>query len=176
MASKLLVVCGSAGTGKTTWARQLARHHRAALLDLDTVSERLVTAAQAELGRDVRDRDSPDYKRVYREAIHETLFAIARECEGSVVVVAPFTKERRLPDFLSWLSSQCGRPAEVHYFVCDERVREARLRARNHPRDRLKLADFAAHRSAAAEPRPDYAHTWFDTSEAFPELTSLSGD
>jgi len=176
MASRLWVVCGNAGTGKTTWAKQLASHHRAALLDLDTVSERLVTASQLELGRDPGDRDSPEYKRVYRDAIHDTLFAIARDSPGPAVIVAPFTRERGGADFREWLADKAGSAAEVHYFVCDSDVREARLRARNHPRDRAKFQDYAAYRAlGAVESRPEYEHSWFDTTASFPELTAQLG-
>lgn len=164
-------MCGNAATGKTTWAKQLAKHERAALLDLDTLSERLVTAAQLELGRDPGDRDSADYKRVYREAIHETLFAVARDCQAPVVMVAPFTRERGRPDFREWLRLNVGTVAEVHYFVCDPDVREARLRARNHPRDRAKFRDYAQYRALGPiESRPAYEHTWFDTTQSFPDF------
>ncbi len=176
MLSRLVVVCGNAGTGKTTWAKLVASHHQAALLDLDTVSERLVTAAQLELGRDPGDRDSPEYKRVYRDAIHDTLFAIARDSQAPVVIVAPFTQERVRPDFREWLAEKTGRQAEVHYFVCDPQLREARLRARNHPRDRAKLHDYAAYRALGpVESPPAYAHTWFDTSASFPDRDALIG-
>lgn len=175
----LVVVCGNAGTGKTTWARLVARRGGAALLDLDTASERLVVAAQRELGRSEDDRDSADYKRVFRDAVHETLFAIARDCAGPVVLVAPFTKERSLPNFRDWLSEKCARSAQVHYFVCDERVREERLRARGNPRDAAKFGDYAAYRALAPnEQPPAYVHRWFDTTHAFPseaELEESSG-
>lgn len=174
----LAVVCGNAGTGKSTWAKLVAQRWRAALLDLDTVSERLVAAAQRELGRSEDDRDSPDYKRVFREAVHETLFAITRECAGPVVIVAPFTRERSRPDFLEWLAHQCARSPQVHYFVCDEQVREARLRARRNPRDAAKFRDYAAYRAIAPhESPPSYPHLWFDTTHGFPgeaELVPLS--
>ncbi len=175
--TKLAIVCGNAGTGKTTWARQLARRWQAALLDLDTVSERLVVAAQLELRRNVDDRDSADYKRVFREAVHETLFAIARECAGAVVIVAPFTRERTLASFPDWLAEKCGRAAQVHYFVTDEQVREARLRARGNPRDAAKFRDYEAYRAIAPdESRPAYPHVWLDTTHGFPgdaELAAL---
>jgi predicted kinase len=175
MAERLVVVCGNAGTGKTTWAQQLARQIRAALLDLDTVSASLVAAAQTELGRDPNDRDSSDYKRVFRQAIHETLFALARDCAGAVIIVAPLTRERVRADFRAWLEQKCGRPAEVHYFTCDGGVREARLRARNHPRDQRKFLDYAAYREPTGpEARPSYEHRWFDTSQSFPDPSELA--
>lgn len=172
----LVVVCGNAGTGKTTWARLVARRWRAALLDLDTVSERLVVAAQRELGRSEHDRDSADYKRVFRDAVHETLFALARDCAGPVVVVAPFTKERRLSTFRDWLAQSCAGPAQVHYFVTEEEVREARLRARGNPRDADKFRDYAAYRALSqGEQPPAYPHVWFDTTHAFPGEAELNG-
>lgn len=166
---ELTVVCGNAGTGKTTWGKRVAERSGAALLDLDTVSERLVMAAQRELGRSEGDRDSAEYKRVFRDAVHETLFAVTRDCAGPVVLVAPFTRERGLPTFREWLTGACGRSAEVHFFVCGEQVREARLRQRGNPRDAAKLRDYAAYRALApAELRPSYPHLWFDTTHAFP--------
>jgi predicted kinase len=171
MAAALTIVCGNAGTGKTTWAKLLARRQGAALLDIDTVSERLVVAAQAELGRDTFDRDSPDFKRVFREPIHETLFAIARECAGPVVMVAPFTRERTRADFPSFIEASAGLRAEIHYFVTDERVREQRLRARGNPRDAAKFHDYSAYRAASPiEAPPPYSHRWFDTTHGFPTL------
>ncbi|RYZ09755.1 MAG: ATP-binding protein [Myxococcales bacterium] len=170
----LTVVCGNAGTGKSTWAKLIAQRVGAALLDLDTVSERLVAAAQREWGRSEHDRDSAEYKRVFREPVHETLFAIARDCAGPVVIVAPFTRERSLPNFREWLSGKCARLAQVHYFVCDEQVREARLRARGNPRDAAKFLDYAAYRSIAPGERPPaYPHLWFDTTHYFPGEAEL---
>jgi predicted kinase len=174
--SALAVVCGNAGTGKTTWSKLVAQRWSAALLDLDTVSERLVVAAQRELGRSEDDRDSTDYKRVFRNAVHETLFAITRDCAGPVVIVAPFTKERSLPNFREWLAANCGRSAQVHYFTTDEHVREARLRARGAPRDAAKFRDYAAYRALAPnEQPPAYPHLWFDTTHAFPGDAELLG-
>lgn len=173
--SRLVVICGNAGTGKTTWARRVATRSAAALLDLDTVSERLVVAAQRELGRDTNDRDSADYKRVFRDAVHETLFAIARECAGPVVIVAPFTRERGLPTFRDWVTKECGREAEVHYFVTEEQVREERLLARAHPRDTAKFRDYASYRALAQDERPPpYPHLWLDTTKGFPGDAELA--
>jgi len=171
MAERLTIVCGSAGTGKTTWAKLIAGRERAALLDLDTVSERIVMAAQIELGRDPNDRDSEHYKRVFREPVHETLFAVARECSGPVVIVAPFTRERTRADFPDFVEAHAGVRPDVHYFVTDERVREARLRKRANPRDAAKFHDYAAYLAdLPVEAPPPYPHRWFDTTLSFPTL------
>ena len=41
------IVCGSPGAGKSTYARQLAASRSATLLDIDTVTERLVETGLA---------------------------------------------------------------------------------------------------------------------------------
>jgi predicted kinase len=173
MPSTLTVVCGNACTGKTTWAKSLSERTGATLLDIDTVSERLVETSQRELGRDAKDRDSPDYKRVYRDAIHETLFAIARDNSGPVIIVAPFTLERRRDDFEAWLLAKVERPVRIHYFVSKDAVRKQRIIERNNPRDLLKLEEFTAYAAIGQEDaRPCYPHDWFDTSEAFPSVST----
>jgi predicted kinase len=173
MTCSLTVVCGNACTGKTTWAKSLSVRTGAALFDIDAVSERLVEAAQRELGRDPKDRDSPQYKRVYREAIHETLFALARDNEGPVIVVAPFTLERRRDDFDAWLATKVARPVRIHYFVSSDDVRKQRIIDRKNPRDLLKLQEFSSYAALGQEEvRPSYPHDWFDTSESFPEIST----
>lgn len=52
------IVCGSPGAGKSTYAKKLAALHLAALLDIDTVTERLVRVALRKAGRDPDDRDA----------------------------------------------------------------------------------------------------------------------
>ena len=71
------IVCGSPGSGKSTYARQLAAVEHATLLDIDTVTERLVRIALVQSGHSKDDRDSECFKRNFREPIYETLFDIA---------------------------------------------------------------------------------------------------
>ena len=59
---QLHIVTGAAGTGKSTFAKQLASDQAAVLLDSDTVSEPLVRAGLEAAGMDPADRDSPQYK------------------------------------------------------------------------------------------------------------------
>ena len=138
------------------------------MLDIDTVSERLVRAGLAASGRDADDRDSADYKRIYRDAIHETLFAVARDnlMVLPVVIVAPFTQERRRDDFTDWLAERLGTPARVFFLWLPDDERRRRIERRDNPRDRAKLAawsDYAESGHDAA--RPTYDHVWIDTSQ-----------
>ena len=96
---KAIIVCGTPGSGKSTHARQLAADCKATILDIDTVTERLVKVGLVESGHSPDDRDSEYFKRTYREPIYEALFDIARENISflDVVVVGPFTKELRDP-------------------------------------------------------------------------------
>jgi predicted kinase len=167
----LTIVCGNAGTGKTTYATALAQEQAALLLDIDTVSERLVMAGLKALGRDPHDRDSPAYKDIYRHAIHETLFAIAAENlkTAPCIIVAPFTQERREPLFLESLQERFGCAVHVVYLWCAEDVRKARIVARRHPRDAGKLLDWIPYSQAGKdESPPPFLHERIDTTDRAP--------
>ena len=92
-----IIVCGSPGSGKSTYAGRLAATRSAALLDIDTVTERLVRIALARSGHNPDDRDSEYFKQTFREPIYETLFAVARDNLPfqDAVIVGPFTREIR---------------------------------------------------------------------------------
>ena len=99
-AVEAIVVCGVPGSGKTTFARGLARRLRWALLDLDTLTNPLFQYAGGEFLVDV---PSPDLN--VRASINEIrytcLFDTARENLAlgiNVILVAPFTSERIFPE------------------------------------------------------------------------------
>ncbi len=168
MPKRVWIICGNAGVGKTTHATNLAREERALLLDIDTVAERLVRAGWEGMGHDPDDRDSPAYKRLYRQPIHDTLFAIARENLDVVpcVLVAPFTQERRDPKFLQNCQSLLRTAVTIHYVVCDERTRHARITARANPRDRYKLDNWGPYASSGHDVGlPAFEHRLIDTSD-----------
>ncbi len=160
------IVCGSPGAGKTTYARKLAAAQHAVLLDIDTASERLVRVALRESGRDPNDRDSDYFKRTYREPIYETLFDVARENVPfqEVVVVGPFTKELRDPDWPSKLSQTLGGPVEVHYVSCAPEIRRQRLAQRGDARDLAKLRDWENYIQYYEERQPVFEHVLVDGS------------
>ena len=154
------IVCGSPGAGKTTYAKKLASERGAALLDIDTATERLVRIALRETGHDPDDRDSEYFKRNYREPIYGTLFDIARENNPfqEVVVVGPFTKELRDPDWPAKLSQSLGGPVEVHYVYCHPEERKRRLENRGNPRDLAKLQDWENYIQYYDESPPVFEH------------------
>lgn len=142
--NKVFIVCGTPGSGKTTYARLLSTDRHATILDIDTVTERLVRIALAESGHSRDDRDSEYFKLTYREPIYETLFDIAGENlpVQDVVVVGPFTREIKNPDWPAKLSRKLGCPIEVHYVQCSPDVRKNRLANRGDARDKAKLDDW----------------------------------
>ena len=142
--NKTFIVCGTPGSGKTTYARHLSSDRHATMLDIDTVTERLVRIALVESGHSCDDRDSEYFKHRFREPIYETLFDIAREnlAVQDVVVVGPFTREINDPDWPLKLSTKLGCPIEVHYVQCPPDVRKKRLANRGETRDLAKLEDW----------------------------------
>ena len=150
------IVCGSPGAGKSTYARKLASTRQAVLLDIDTVTERLVRLTLREAGHDPDDRDSEYFKRTYREPVYETLFDIARENLPfqDVVLVGPFTRELRDPGWPSKLSKRLGGPVEVHYVHCPPEMRRHRLAERGDARDQAKLRDWEGYVQYYGEESP----------------------
>jgi dephospho-CoA kinase len=161
------IVCGSPGAGKTSYARKLASVRHAALLDIDTATERLVQLALHESGYNPDDRDSDYFKRTFRKPIYETLFDIARENIPflEVVVVGPFTKELRDPDWPSKLSQTLDGPVEVYYVSCPAEIRRQRLAQRGNPRDLAKLRDWENYIQYYEERQPVFEHVLVDGSK-----------
>ena len=141
---KVIIVCGTPGSGKTTHARQLAADGTATLLDIDTVTERLVKVGLAAAGHSPDDRDSDYFKQTYREPIYQALFDVARDNLPfhDVVITGPFTKEIQDPDWPAKLSAELSWPVEVHYVQCPPDIRRQRLSVRGDERDLAKLQDW----------------------------------
>ena len=165
--NKTFIVCGTPGSGKTTYARQLAVDRHATMLDIDTVTERLVRIALVESGHSSDDRDSEYFKDTFREPIYEALFDIAREnlSVQDVVVVGPFTREINDPDWPKKLSIKLACPVEIHYVQCPPDVRKQRLAGRGDARDKAKLEDWDNYiLYYGDESVPVFAHVLIDSS------------
>jgi len=162
------IICGSPGSGKTTYARALANAKGAVLLDIDTCSERLVMAGLKMAGQDPMDRDSPEFKTHFRDAIYETMFDVA--CENlphcDVVLVGPFTKELRIEDWPTHLSKRLECRVNIVYIYCEPKERKERLKARRNPRDQSKLVDYDTfNQYYGDEKQPAFEHAFIDTSQ-----------
>ena len=162
----LFIVCGRPASGKSTYAAKLAVEKHAALLDIDTVTERLVRTALIEKGSDPNDRDSEYFKSTFRVPIYETLFDIAKEnlFHIDVVLVGPFTREIENSDWPSKMEGILGTKVEVHYIYCPEDLRRERLQKRGNPRDGGKLLDLDAHCEYYGSTIPCCPHILVDTS------------
>lgn len=138
------IICGSPGSGKSTYAKEIASARGATLLDVDTVTERLVRLSLRESGRNPDDRDSVYFKETYRETVYETLFDIARANNvfWEVVIVGPFTKELRDPNWPKKLAQSLGGPVQIYYVHCPPEERKRRLAERGDTRDLAKLQDW----------------------------------
>ncbi|MEV4538521.1 AAA family ATPase [Asanoa sp. NPDC049518] len=148
MALSTLLIAGPPASGKTMLGAALARRLGATLLDQDVLTGPLTSVIADLLGTD--DLDDPRLAEATRSARYETLYAAAFDNLASghpVVVVAPFTAERRDPD--AWqavadrVAAAGGRPLLVWLRVSPDLLRD-RMAGRAAERDRRKLADLAA--------------------------------
>jgi len=170
------IVCGSPGSGKSTYARQLAAVKHATLLDIDTVTEQLVRIALAQSRHSQDDRDSEFFKRTFREPIYETLFDIARENLPfqDVVIVGPFTKEIKDPRWPSKLNAVLGCSIDVHYVQCAHEIRRYRLARRGNARDLAKLDDWENYiKYYGDENPPVFEHVLVDGSNPEECITNV---
>ena len=164
---KAFIVCGSPGSGKSTYGRRLASKCKGVLLDIDTATERLVRLALSGAGHDPDDRDSDFFKETFRQPVYDTLFDLAREnlLWSDVVVIGPFTREIRDPQWPFKLQECLEGMVEIHYTYCEPSIRKARLARRANPRDTSKLKDWDNYiKYYGNEEPPDFPHVFVDTS------------
>lgn len=167
MSHRLVIIVGAPGSGKTYYGKRLAAKLAAAFLDIDTSSETMVRAALAAMNQNRDDRDSPDFKRNFRQPIYDTLFAIAAEniFHASVVITGPFTSEIRNPNWPEELARRFGKSVEIHYTYCEPTLRKKRIAQRANPRDTSKLADWENYLAYYGDEKPPcFEHTFIDTT------------
>ena len=164
--AQLHIVTGAAGTGKSTFGRELAAKLSAALLDSDTVTEPVVRAGLTAAGLTPTDRDSPEYKRIFRDAVYDCLFATAQEnlSHVSVVIVGPFTRELKDASWPMLLTQRFGIQPTVWYCQCDDDIRRQRIEERANPRDAGKLVNWQQHVADAPVVEPVFEAKRVNTS------------
>ena len=132
---RVVVVAGPAGAGKSTLGRALAAEMRAALLDLDDLTNPVLDAAWDGPGH----WNDPEHRAVVRPARYAALRAAAAAQVASgvnVVLVAPFTAELAGGDEWAALTAAIS-PAEpfVVWIDAPPGVLAARVRERGDVRD-----------------------------------------
>ncbi len=157
------VVSGPAGAGKSVRARQLAAELGACLIDSDIATERLVRAGLTLAGLDPDDRDSPAYKRAYRDTVYEAMFdiAVANLPQVPVVLAGPFTREGGEADWPARLERRLGVRPVMHFVWCPPELRRERMIARGEERDRPKLRDWETYAASCREERPVWDHVYW---------------
>ena len=159
------IITGPAGAGKSSHARRLALELGACLIDSDTATERLVRAGLSLAGLDPDDRDSPAYKRVYRDAVYEAMFdlAVANLPQIPVVLAGPFTREGGEADWPDRLEQRLGVKPVLHFVWCPIETRRERMIARGEDRDLPKLRDWESYAASCREDRPVWEHVFVET-------------
>ena len=145
-AGEAIVVCGVPGSGKTTFARGLARRLHWALLDLDTLTNPLFQYAGGEFLVDV---PSPglNVRASINDIRYTCLFDTAQENLAlgiNVILVAPFTSERVFPEAWARLTEYLAIPGHrVHLAWLDTPPAEVvkRMQLRGAARDIKKLKE-----------------------------------
>lgn len=152
----LHIVTGAAGVGKSTFGKDLAAKLAGVLLDSDTVTEPVVRAGLVAAGLEPTDRDSAEYKRLFRDAVYECLFQTAADNldHVSVVIVGPFTRELGNARWPDQLRERLGVEPTIWYLRCDDEVRRQRIERRGNPRDQAKLIDWQQHVRDAPVAKP----------------------
>jgi predicted kinase len=142
-----LIVAGPPATGKSSLGAALAQRLNAAFIDQDVATGALTDVIASLVG--VHDLDDPRLARLTRDARYEAVIGLAEanlRLGVAVVLVAPFTRERRHPpawkDLERRLTVAGGRPTLVWLHLDAERIRQ-RMRARSADRDADKLSDDA---------------------------------
>jgi predicted kinase len=171
-----VVVAGPPATGKTTLGAAVAPRLKAAFIDLDVATQALTDVVASLVG--VRDLDDTRLATLTRDARYETVLRLAESNLSlgvAVVVVAPFTQERR--DLRAWhrlerrLTAAGGRPTLV-WLSAEPAELFRRMRSRSAERDAEKLLDLSDWLAKVDVKPPVGPHIALDAGQPLPDLVS----
>jgi predicted kinase len=157
----LILVMGSAGSGKTTFSQHLVAKLGCVYLSTDLVSDVAFPG----------DRDSPAYMKarpgIYR-AIYNIAFANLR-VGNSVLVDAPHVAQIGDPEWRTWVAGEADRfGARLRIIRCfaDAETVRRRIEARGEQRDTDKLTNWSEFvRSESVRDAIPLAHIDIDTGQ-----------
>ncbi|WP_040709124.1 AAA family ATPase [Nocardia takedensis] len=174
---RVVYVGGYPGSGKSEFARTLARETGWALLDKDTIARPIIEPALEDLGSTINDRESDIYLTRIRPREYDALAAVVRdnlEVGNSAIATAPYLRE--FAD-LSWMENAVANAETRNADATFVWVRTSLetmlmyLRRRGAARDAAKLAnwdDYSA--SIDVELRPSLPHAVIDNDPDSPPL------
>lgn len=145
---RVVYVGGYPGSGKSEFARTLARETGWALLDKDTIARPIIEPALEDLGSTIDDRESDIYLSRIRPREYEALAAVIRdnlEVGNSVIASAPYLRE--FAD-QSWLENRVAQAetenaeATFVWVRCSLETMLMYLRRRGAARDAWKLGHW----------------------------------
>lgn len=155
MNNKLYIIAGCAGSGKTTFGKKLARKHKIAFVDKDTVANDFTDFVLS----NSNSRESEDYVKEIRPLEYLSTFRICHElleCGQSVVVAIPFISE--IQDYDKWedLARMTGiNELDVNivfiWIEHDEEKEYQNIVKRNAPRDHYKIENWEEYCRSVAD-------------------------
>lgn len=171
--SKLILVGGLPGSGKTFIGKALARRIGAAYLDKDVVANGFVAALLVALGSHPADRESPVYVEHVRPLEYQTLLALGLDsltASTPVVCSAPFLAEFGSQPWLERVraDAQARGASLLPLWVRSdlETVRD-RIVRRGEARDSAKLRRWDEYASTVSIDPPDPGIAVIDNSNPF---------
>ncbi|MGV9681010.1 GntR family transcriptional regulator [Nocardia sp. NPDC003482] len=174
---RAVYVGGYPGSGKSEFARTLARETGWAILDKDTIARPIIEPALEDLGSTIDDRESDVYVRRIRPREYEALAAVVQdnlEVGNSAIASAPYLRE-----FVdeSWTENVIARAetenADVTFIWvrCSLDTMLMYLRRRGAARDAWKLANWKTYSEGLnLNLRPVVPHVVIDNDPDSPPL------
>ena len=127
--TRLILICGSIGAGKTTYSISLAKEVKAVRFSIDPWMQTLFS----------KDMKSSDYswiiERVYR--CYEQIWEVSRQIlmlRGNVILDFGFTTKAQRKIFIT-KAKEIGINSEIHYLDVPLDIRKQRVKQRNINKD-----------------------------------------
>lgn len=166
---QVVLVGGWPGSGKSEFARVLARSTGWALLDKDTIARPIIEPALEDLGSTFDDRESDIYLTRIRPREYEALNAVIHdniECGNSCIGTAPYLREFNNRAWIENVVARLGADQADVTFVwvrCAIETMHLYLRRRGAARDSWKLANWDEYASGVdLSFRPEAPHVVID--------------
>ena len=127
--TRLVLVCGATGAGKTTYSISLAKELDAVRFSIDPWMHRLFSKDMKSLDFDwVMERVSRCQEQIWE--VSKQIIAL----QGNVILDLGFTTKAHRQDFIT-KASEVGAHSELHYLNVPVGVRKDRVEQRNIDRD-----------------------------------------